>query len=121
MVTHIKETRSIVSHLSAWSVFCVWMELAMMFGQMPTIGIYIQMSTKVAKTLTAFLFVYSPVLLAFTFAFHLLLATNETFESAFTTILKVVAMMIGEYDYEDNFTWDAVSKSKGFVSYIISK
>ena len=106
----------LASHFGAWAVFSVWMELAMMFGQLPAIGIYIQMSINVAKTLIVFLMVYSPVLFAFAFALHLLLASNGSFGNPLTSFLKILAMMIGELDYENNFTWNAVSKSKAFVS-----
>ena len=88
----------------------------MMLGALPNIGVYIHMSMKVAKTLTAFLLVYSPVLFGFSFAFHLLLTTNTVFESPFTSILKSLTMMIGEFDYADNFTWDKVKETKAYVS-----
>ncbi len=74
-------------------------------------------------------------LLAFAFAFYLLLPNHAAFEHPATSFLKVVlkgnlksfvpvckglhhvvtfqilAMMIGELEFEDNFTWDQVEVS----------
>ncbi len=58
--------------------------------------------------LLALLLVYSTTLLAFAFAFHLLLPNHLSFESPITAFLKVLVMMIGEFDFEENFTWDNV-------------
>lgn len=50
--------------------------------------------------------VYSTTLLAFAFTFHLLLPHHSTFVNPATAFLKVLVMMIGEFDFESNFTWD---------------
>ena len=43
------------------------------------------------------------VLMAFAFTFHLLLPSNEAFDDPMTALLKVLAMMVGEFDFQENF------------------
>ena len=97
-------------HLSVWSVFLAWIELNLLLGRFRSIGVYIHMFTNVFKKLLLFMMVYSPVLLAFTLAFKLLLPYKQAFDSP---LLKVLAMMIGEFEYstflfveEDTFQQD---------------
>ncbi len=53
------------------------------------LGIYIYMSVHVIRLLLLFFLVYSTTLLAFAFAFHLLLPSNPNFDNPFTSLLKV--------------------------------
>ena len=46
-------------HLAAWSVFFGWLELTMLIGRFPSIGIYIYMSVHVIKILLLFVLVSS--------------------------------------------------------------
>jgi hypothetical protein len=48
---------SLARHLAAWSVFFGWLELTMLIGRFPSIGIYIYMSVHVIKTLLLFILV----------------------------------------------------------------
>ena len=83
-------------HLSVWSVFLAWIELNLLLGRFPSIGIYIHMFTNVFNKLLLFIMVYSPVLIAFSLAFNLLLPYKQAFDSP---LLKILAMMIGEFEY----------------------
>ena len=96
-------SRNVAIHLAAWGLFFSWFDLTLMLGRFPTIGIFIYMAMNVVKTLAIFLFVYLPLLLAFTFTFHVLLPSNETFTDPLTSFLKVLSMMSGEFDLSDNF------------------
>ena len=60
-------------HFGAWTVIFSWFEMTLLLGRFPSIGIYIYMSTNVFITLSIFLMVYSPVLIAFATAFYILL------------------------------------------------
>ena len=51
--THLRIAR----HLAAWSVFLGWLELTLLIGRFPSIGIYIYMSVHVIKTLLLFIMV----------------------------------------------------------------
>ena len=50
--------------------------MIMLLGRVPSIGIYIHMSLNVLKTLSVFLIVYSPLLIAFAATFFILLPTK---------------------------------------------
>ena len=86
-------------HAGAWAVFLGWCELALLLGRIPTIGIFIYLLYDVLGTLMIFLFIYSPVLIAFALIFHLLLPSQETYQDPLTSLLKVLAMMIGELEF----------------------
>jgi len=51
--------------------------------------------------------VFLPMLLAFSFAFYVLLPTQPAFNDPVTAIFKSIGMMIGELDYTDNFSVDS--------------
>ena len=93
----------VVTHLGAWSVFLSWIEFILFLGRSPKIGLYIHMFTSVLKTLLQCILVYSPLLVAFAASFCLLMPENEVFSNPMSGFLKVLVMMIGELEYQDNF------------------
>ena len=98
--------RSVNLHLGAWSVFTAWINMTILLGHFPGVGVYLFMFTYVTKAIVSFLLVYLPLLIAFGFGFYLLLPHHSSFNDPVTAILKVFAMMIGELEYADNFTID---------------
>ena len=60
----------------------------------------------VTQSIIIYLLVYLPLLVAFAFGFYVLLPRNPSFNDPVTSILKVLSMMIGELEYNDNFTVD---------------
>ena len=100
-------------HFGAWAVFLGWWELTLLLGRIPTIGIFIYLSVSVMKVLAIFFIVYSPVLVAFALIFHILLPSNETFIDPLTSLLKVLAMMTGEFDLQDNFLTNSSANDFG--------
>ena len=88
--------RLVTLHLMVWSVFLAWIELNLLLERFSSIGIYIRMLTNVSTKLVGLILVYSPVLMAFTLGFNLLLDYKQTFASPF---LKILAMMHGEFEY----------------------
>ena len=66
------------------------------------------MSVHVTRMLLLILTVYATGLAAFAFAFHVLLPNHISFDNPITASLKVMVMMIGELEFEDNFTWNQV-------------
>ena len=82
------------------AVFCAWIEMSMMIGRFPSIGIFTFMMFQVINQLIKFLIVYSTTLFAFAQAFHLLLIRDENysgeeeggngvFDSIWSSFLKV--------------------------------
>ena len=63
------------------------------------------MSVHVTRMLLVIMAVYATGLAAFAFAFHILMPSNVSFYNPATASLKVLVMMIGEFDFEDNFMW----------------
>ena len=98
-VTAIDTTAS-----GAVSVFFVWINLVLVFRHYPLVGDYIHMFQNVSKTWFFFLMVYFPALIAFALAFMVLTpSTNAAFKNPWKAGMKILAMLIGELDYEDNF------------------
>ena len=105
----------------AVALFLGWIEMSLLIGRLPSIGIYIFMSVNVLKQLVKFFSVYLTILMAFACAFSVILPKSTIFENLFTSFLKVLVMMIGELDFADNFTWDSVDEQGGVFSNIITQ
>ena len=112
----------IVKHIAAWSLFLAWIEVLLMISRFPRIGVYTIMFMNVAKKLLGYLLLYTPGLIAFALAYHMLLHVEDSpFRNIFSAAFKTLVMMTGEIDYEDNFqvakTID--SRSSGSVQIIL--
>ena len=57
--------------------------------------------------------VYLPSLGAFAIAFHCFLRNDDIFEGPFAAILKTLAMVLGEFNVEGRFLYDAVADNNG--------
>ena len=90
-------------HFGASAVLLAWMDLTLLTGRFPAIGIYVYMSVHVTIMLVAFLLFYATFLLGFTFAFHLLLPSSLSFSNPINSIMKVLVMMAGEFEFETHF------------------
>lgn len=77
------------AHFGAFGVFLAYIDVTLMIGRSPSIGLYIYMALHVVKLLLILLSVYSTTLLAFAIAFHILLPNNKVFQNMFTSGLKV--------------------------------
>ena len=87
----------------------------------PKLGDYAFIAAQILKTVLVFAISYSPQLVSFAVAFHVLLPENASFGSLDDSLLKVVAMITGELEVSD-----AVISSNNtlfnklvFVSFII--
>ena len=103
-------------HLAAWSLFFGWIEVTFLLGRFPLVGVLIHMSFKVIREILMALIVFLPVIIAFALSFHTLLRSNKAFESPFSSHLKVMTLLAGEFEYYDNFSWDASLFDKAKVS-----
>ena len=59
--------------------------------------------------------------MAFATGFHCFLSYNPVFEGSVSSVIKVLTMVLGEYDFEDNFLYDNVkgnsaSPKQGYIS-----
>ena len=55
--------------------------------------------------------VYIPPIMAFGTAFHCFLSHNKVFEGSVSSIIRVFTMMLGEYEFDDNFLYDSVKEN----------
>jgi len=114
-------TDSIEQVLGAIALFLGWIEMTMLIGRFPSIGIYTYMSTQVIQQLLTFFSVYFTTLIAFALCFSILLPRSKAFENPLSSLVKVLVMMIGEFDYNESFTWDAVAESGSLYSNFITQ
>ena len=92
--------------IGAVCIFLAWMYLVMAFRHTPRVGIYLHMVKNVSTTLFFVVLMYAPTLIAFSLCFYVLMPCEKdylTFENPWKSGLKIIAMLIGEFDYEENF------------------
>ncbi|KAF0296921.1 Transient receptor potential channel pyrexia [Amphibalanus amphitrite] len=103
LVSH-NSYRPWVNHVVAWLMLATWLEMTLMVGRFPSVGIYIYMFVRVARKLIGFLMVYSPLLVAFALSFHVLFGLTPAFKTIPLSLIKTFVMMMGEYDYDGMFS-----------------
>ena len=114
-------------HLLGWALFLAWIDLTMFMGRFDIFGKHIYRSWHVMKNVAWSMTVYIPILLAFASAFHCFLKNDGIFEGTVASVLKVLTMVLGEFDFEEHFVYDTVKTNNGsqfsvqimFVMFII--
>ena len=99
-------------YLGSLTLFLAWMEMSLMIGRIPSIRIYIIMSFKVFRQLVRVFAVYSAAMFAFACAFTIILPQSALFENILTSSTKIIVMLIGEFNFENNFMWDSPNQGK---------
>ena len=79
------------------------------------------MFVNVFKAVMKFLLIYLPILIGFSFGFMLLLPHNQVFNKSLTSTLTVFTMMLGEFNFADNFTWDVSMEEASVFSTQVSQ
>ena len=103
----------ISAHLAAVSVLLAWAELALLIGRFPNIGIYIYMSVHIMKKIVTILLSFAPIIFGFACAFRILIPRSDVFDNIIISILKVLVMMSGEFEFEANFRSESVREIGG--------
>ena len=70
-------------------------------------------SWHVMKNVAWSMIVYIPIMIAFAGAFHCFLDYHSTFGGPITSVLKVLTMVLGEFEFEDNFVYEKVKENHG--------
>ncbi|KAL7637840.1 UNVERIFIED_CONTAM: hypothetical protein RMT77_011452 [Armadillidium vulgare] len=86
-------------NIAAISVMFGWFGLMLLFGKLPTFGVYILMFMRISKSIIKFLIAFSFILLGYSCAFEIVFYEVDSFKTLPLTILKTLMMMIGEIDY----------------------
>ena len=110
------------SSVLGWALFLTWTDLTIFLGRFDLFGGNIYTTWRVAKNVFLSVMVYIPSIMAFSTAFHCFLSHNPVFEGSVSSILKVLTMVLGEYDFEDNFLFDHVKATNdGYISVQVIK
>ena len=105
----------LAGHFLGWTLFFGYMDITLLWAYNRWFGKYIYMTFHVIKAMLKSLIVYSPCFLAFAFAFHCFLfgADNRIFHTSRSSLLKVMVMTLGEFDFDENFLPDVVKEAGG--------
>ncbi len=103
-------------HLATWGLLFAWIEMTLLIGRIPSIGIFIYMSVTVMNTLFVFLLIFASPLFSFAIIFHLLLPSKNVFDNPWISSIKVLTMMIGEFDLSSYFTVEQARLDEGQFS-----
>ncbi|CAF3681673.1 unnamed protein product [Adineta steineri] len=87
----------------ALGVASVWTVLLLVFVNSLKLGKYGLLFITIFLTFIKFCFIYVFIWIGYLFAFHMLLTQNPSFETVFTSIPRMIAMLTGEFNFENLF------------------
>ena len=96
---------------AAGAVLLAWFDFFLMLGRFPILGNYIYMFSSVTWLVFKFFFIFIWIMIGFAFCFHILLPSHNAFDNPAISFLKNLVMMSGEFEFEENFTWEAVREA----------
>ena len=93
------EARSLCSIL----LFTSGCHSLILLSKLPTIGVQTVMMARVAMSVFSFFKAFLTLFLSFCLTFHVLLNHTQAFGSLENAFIKVLAMLMGEFDFTTNF------------------
>merc|ERR1719483_582056 len=91
-------------YIIAINVIADCFSLMRMFSRLPGCGIYIFMMKRVTISIARFLSTYFWHFFGYAIAFHIIMPQDDgAFSTMHDSSIKVLTMLMGEYDFADNF------------------
>jgi len=102
LISHlfISEENHWQNHIAAFAVLFAWINLMLLFGQLPVLGSRITMYIKVQKEFFKLFLAYAFLLIGFTFSFCVIFPNKTNFQNIGFSFIQVIALMIGSVDYD---------------------
>ena len=101
------------NHLAAWAVFWECLNITQLFGRVDFFGRGIFMAFDVSKEIAKMLVVFAPSMVAFILAFNMMFQADPAFHGLPNTSAKIFVMMQGEFDFDDNLSYQKVKEDGG--------
>ncbi|OAF65659.1 hypothetical protein A3Q56_06628, partial [Intoshia linei] len=105
----------------ALALLLTWVELLLFMRKLAKFGIYIVMFTEILETFFEFFPIFSIAIIAFSVTFYVLLSNVAGFTTIWLSLVRVLVLLIGEFDFTSMF-YDEVNpirKEHVTTSYII--
>ncbi|XP_013400960.1 transient receptor potential cation channel subfamily A member 1 homolog [Lingula anatina] len=103
-------------NVGAIALFLAWIELLLFIRKLPRFGIYVVMFTDILWTFCQFFLVFVLFIVAFGLTFHVLLKNQASFSSPARSLLKTTVMMIGEFEFDTQYTTEITPEGQNMHS-----
>ncbi|XP_051878576.1 transient receptor potential cation channel subfamily A member 1-like [Pristis pectinata] len=97
-----------VSHPLQWqcgmiSAYTSWVNFLLYLQRFDICGIYVVMFAEILKTLIHIMSIFFFLVFAFGLTFYILLYEQMAYRNPFLSLMRILAMMLGDINYDENF------------------